>query len=162
TFIFPIFDSAAEDCTTGIALSTDEGSGNLFIADLTQATFTPGAPPSPGTWTAPSQLQNFPEFDSLMTGTNGIAVAPGTHLAIVTGEVGGNLEGVVQLPATSGSGTPAVVDWVSFTVPNDPSGAAWSQGFDPHTVTAYVSPNSAKALGVLGNANNTFLAIVDL
>jgi len=25
-----------------------------------------------------------------------------------------------------------------------------------------VIPNSAKALGVLGNANNTFLAIVDL
>src|SRR5262249_23724223 len=34
------FDSAAEDCTTGIALSTDEFTGNLFIADLTQATFT--------------------------------------------------------------------------------------------------------------------------
>lgn len=163
------FDSAGEDCTTGIALSTDEGTGNLFIADLTQATFTPGAAPSPGTWTAPSQLQNFPEFESFDAGTNGIAVAPGTHLGIVTGEFGGNLEGVIQLPATSGSGTPAVVDWVSFTVPNDPSGAAWSEGDDPHTVTAYVSPNSGKAFGVLGNLSfsattfgPTFLAIVDL
>jgi hypothetical protein len=161
------YDSAGEDCTTGIALATDEGTGNLFIADLTQATFNPGAAPSPGTWTAPSQLQNFPEFllptgEGLSAGTSGIAVAPGTHLAIVTGEFGGSVEGVILLPSSSGSGTPAVVDWRSFTVPNDPSGAVWSQGFDPHTVTAYVSPNSSKALGVLGNANNTFVAIVDL
>jgi hypothetical protein len=163
------FDSAGEDCTTGIALSTDEGTGNLFIADLTQATFTPGAAPSPGTWTAPSQLQNFPDFESFSAGTNGIAVAPGTHLGIVTGEFGGNVEGVIQLPSTSGSGTPAVVDWVAFTVPNDPSGAIWSEGFDPHTVTAYVSPNNGKAFAVLGNlsftattAGPTFLAIVDL
>src|ERR1019366_1127112 len=42
-------DSAGEDCTTGIALSTIEFTGNLFIADLTQAVFTPGAPA--GTWT---------------------------------------------------------------------------------------------------------------
>src|SRR5262249_41026717 len=148
---FAVYDSAGEDCTTGIALATDEGTGNLFIADLTQATFTPGAAPSPGTWTAPSQLQNFREFESLSAGTNGIAVAPGTHLGIVTGEFGGNIEGVIQLPAISGSGTPAVVDWVTFTVPNDPTGATWSEGDDPHTVTAYVSPNTGKAFGVLGN-----------
>lgn len=171
---FGTYDSAGEDCTTGIALSTDEGTGNLFIADLTQATFTPasapspGAAPSPGTWTAPSQLQNFPEFEGFAAGTNGIAVAPGTHLAIVTGEFGGNVEGVILLPSSSGSGTPAVVDWVSFTVPNDPTGAIWSEGDDPHTVTAYVSPNTHKAYGVLGNLTfstvegPTFLAIVDL
>jgi hypothetical protein len=159
---FAVFDSAAEDCTTGIALSTDEGTGNLFITDLTQATFTPGAAPSPGTWTAPSQLQNFPEFDGFSAGTDGIAVAPGTHLGIVTGEFGGNVEGVILLPSTSGSGTPAVADWVSFTVPNDPTGVIWEQGLDPHTVTAYVSPNNSKALGVLGNGSNTFVAIVDL
>ncbi len=155
------WDSAGEDCTTGIALATDEGTGNLFIADLSQAVFTPG---TPGTWTAPSQLQNFPEFgpDSLSFGTNGIAVAPGTHLGIVTGEFGGAVEGVIQLPATSGSGTPAVVDWVSFTVPNTPDDAPWAEGFDPHTVTAYVSPNSHKAYGVLENSDFSFVAIVDL
>jgi len=155
----PEFDSAGEDCTTGIALSTDEFTGNLFVADLTQAKFTAG---SPGTWTAASQLQNFPEFDSLVAGTNGIAIAPGTHLGIVTGEFGGAVEGVIQLPATSGTGTPAVTDWVTFTVPNDPKEVAWSQGCDPHPVTAYVSPNSNKAFGVLGNGTFTFLAVVDL
>ena len=152
-------DSAGEDCTTGIALSTIEGTGNLFIADLTQAVFTPG---TPGTWTAASQVQNFPEFDGFSAGTNGIAVAPGTQLGIVTGEFGGNLEGVIQLPATSGSGTPAVVDWVSFIVPNTPADAPWFEGFDPHTVTAYVSPNSHKAYGVLENGDFSFVAIVDL
>src|SRR5262249_17012920 len=94
---------------------------------------------------------------------------PGTHLGIVTGEFGGNLQGVIQLPATSGSGIPAVVDWVSFTVPNDPSGAIWSQGDDPHTVTAYVRPNSGKPFEVLRNLSfssttfgPTFVAVVDL
>jgi hypothetical protein len=155
-----VLDSAAEDCTTGIALSTDEGTGNLFIADLTQAVFTPG---TPGTWTdAASQFQNFPEFVPFSAGTNGIAVAPGTHLAIVTGEFGGNLEGVIQLPATSGSGTPAVVDYVAFTVPNLPNETAWSEGFDPHTVTAYVSPNTHKAYAVLENDDFTFVAIIDI
>ncbi len=153
-------DSAAEDCTTGIALATDEGTGNLFIADLTQATFTPG---TPGTWSDPgSQFQNFPEFAGFAAGTNGIAVAPGTHLGIVTGESGGNLEGVIQLPATSGTGTPSVVDYVAFTVPSPPMTEGWSQGFDPHTVTAYVSPNSKKAYGVLENGDFSFVAVVDL
>jgi hypothetical protein len=163
-----LLDSAAEDCTTGIALSSDESSGNLFIADLTQARFTAGKPA--GTWTAPSQFQFFPEFafpSFNISGTSGLAVAPGSHLAIVTSEFGGNVEGVVQLPKTSGSGIPAVVDWVQFTVPNEPSGAFFQMGCDPHTVTAYVSPNTGKALGVLGNfdsgfGNPTFLAVVDL
>ena len=153
-------DSAGEDCTTGIALSTLEGTGNLYIADLTQAVFTPG---SPGTWTdTASQTQVFPEFIDFSAGTNGIAIAPGTQLGIVTGEFGGNIEGVIQLPATSGSGVPAVVDWVSFVVPNLPNESAWSEGFDPHTVTAYVSPNSHKAYAVLENGDFSFLAVVDL
>ena len=156
------FDSAAEDCTTGIALSTVERTDNLFIADLTQAKFTSG---SPGTWTAPGQFQDlFPDMpvSGVGFGTDGIAVAPGTHFAVVTGEFGGNIEGLVQLPSTSGTGTPAVVDSVEFTVPNDPSGTTWSQGFDPHTVTAYVSPNTHKPFAVLGDGTFTFLAVVDI
>ena len=155
-----VLDSGAEDCTTGIALSTIEGTGSLFIADLTQALFTPG---TPGTWTdAASQVQSFPEFLLFSAGTNGIAVAPGTHLGVVTGEFGGNLEGVIQLPATSGSGTPAVVDYAAFTVPNLPNTGVWSQGFDPHTVTAYVSPNTHKAYAVLENGDFSFVAIIDI
>jgi hypothetical protein len=157
------YDSAGEDCTTGIALATDEFTGNLFIADLTQATFTPGTDGMPGTWTdSASQLVNFPEFDDLDAGTCGIAVAPGTHLGVVTGEFGGSLEGVFELPSTSGSGTPAFVDYVAFTVPAPPTEDEWDQGKDPHTVTAYVSPNTKKAYGVLENEEFTYVAIIDL
>ncbi len=93
-----------------------------------------------------------PTTGGLAAGTNGIAVAPGTHLGIVTGEFGGNVEGVIQLPSTSGSGTPAVVDYVAFTVPNTPADAPWAEGFDPHTVTAYVSPNSKQGVWRIGES----------
>ena len=153
-------DSAAEDCTTGIALAPFEGTGNIFITDLTQATFTPGSPA--GTWAAPGQVQNFPEFGALSAGDSGMAIAPGSHLGIVTGEFGGNAFGVFQLPATSGSGTPAISDWVRATIPTEPNGVAFAFGFDPHTVSAYVSPTSGKAFGLVADGNPTFLAAIDI
>lgn len=133
-------DSAAEDCTTGIALSTEEiisysgKTPNLLIVDPTQATF------SGGTWSAPEQSVGFPEFTGMYFATDGIAVAPGSHLALVTGEFGGNQVGVVTLPSTSGSGTPTFGDYVSALLPKTPDGKAFGLGFDPHTVTAYQSP----------------------
>ena len=57
---------------------------------------------------------------------------------------------------------PSCPDYVAFTVPNNPMVTIFSMGFDPHTVTAYVSPNSRKALGVLTDGNLSFLAVVDL
>jgi hypothetical protein len=155
-------DSSAEDCTTGIALASDETTGHIFLADLTQAVFTPGAPR--GTWTAPSQLQNFPEFAAgLQFGVTGIAVAPGSHLGIVTGEFAGSPGfGVIQLPATSGAGIPAVVDWAAANMPIDPNNNPWTMGRDPHTVTAYVSPTTHKAMGVIADESRNFIALVDL
>ncbi len=150
-------DSAGEDCTTGIALAPGEFSGpsQVFIADLTQATFTAGSPS--GTWTAPSQVQTLTE-SFLTAGACGLAVAQGTHTGIVTGEFGGNQITAIALPAASGSGTPAITDWVSCAV-----SATFSQGFDPHTVTAYQSPNGAKdAFALLGNGGATQVAVVDL
>ena len=67
-----------------------------------------------------------------------------------------------ELPSTSGSGTPAFPDYVAFTMPSPPSEGGWVQGNDPHTVTAYVSPNSGKAFGVLENADFSYVAVVDL
>ena len=156
-------DSACEDCLTGIALATVEAvpdlhaPPNIFLTDLNQATFTPGIWSTPA---AGSNLQAFPEFSAFNFGTSGIAVAPGSHLAIVTGEFGGNNIGVLQLPAAAG-GTPAAVDWVAATVPG-PDSIAWNMGRDPHTVTAYVSPCSGKAIGLMANAERSFLAVVDL
>ncbi len=157
------YDSAGEDCTTGIALSTVEGTGNLFIADLSKVTLTPG---TPGTWTAPSQTQNFPEFIGLAAGTSAIAVAPGSsHQGVVAGEFGGNTVGVILLPSKSGTGTPSVVDYAYATLPNTPDGSAFSNGFDPHTTTAYTSPNTGKAYGVLASwasGQPLYLGIIDI
>lgn len=156
----PDLDSAAEDCTTGIALSTIEFTNQLYIADLSQATFTSGSPA--GSWTAPSQIQTFPEFTTFMDGTAGIAVAPNTHLGVVTGEFGGSSFGVIQLPSTSGSGTPAVVDWVAANLPKMPNGLAFDTGLDPHPVTAYVSPNNGKAFALIVDDARTFVAVIDM
>ena len=157
-------DSAAEDCTTGIALSTSEFTGNLVIADLTQAVFTPPvAPATVGTWTAPNKTVNFPEFDAFSAGTSGISVAAGTtHLGIVTGEFGGNSFGAFQLPATSGSGTPGFVDYVQAYMPNTPDGNSFQSGDDPHTITAYTSPNNGKAYGLMSNGAVSYVGVIDL
>jgi choice-of-anchor A domain-containing protein len=163
------FDSAAEDCSTGIALASDELTSNLFIADLTQASFTPGSPA--GTWTSAEALDNFPEFAPFATtasGTTGISVAQGTHIGIVTSEFGGNWISAIRLPATSGSGTPSLVDDVACQLPSEPNGDVFEQGLDPHTVTAYLSPNSGDAIGLSadgGSADSgvaTYVAVIDL
>lgn len=167
-------DSAAEDCTTGIALAGIEGNLpppaqypanlGLFISDLTQAEFTTG---SPGTWFGPGQFVGFPEFLYLnyatLAGTSSVAVPPGSHLAVVTSEGAGDGVAVVELPSTSGSGTPGFGDYAVASLPRTPDGQSWSQGFDPHTITAYVSPNTGRPMAVFANASPpTWLALIDL
>jgi hypothetical protein len=158
-----VFDSAAEDCTTGIALSTIEGTftDSLFITDLTQATYDVS-----GTWAAPYAIMRFPEFNNMGAGTTDISVAQGTYLAIVSGE-GLNEIAAVVLPTTSGSGTPSFGDYVAAYLPNTPDGKPFNIGDDPHTLTAYVSPNDGRAYGVVGGwdwplPKPTYLAVVDL
>jgi hypothetical protein len=153
-------DSSGEDCTTRIALASVEeesptpSSSRVYIADLNQAAFTAGLP---GTWTTTgSQVQTLSEA-TLRYGASGIAVAQGTHTGVVTGEFGGDAITAIALPATSGSGTPAVSDWVTCSIGN-----GFSNGFDPHTVTAYKSPNTGHAIAVLANGGATTLAVVDL
>jgi hypothetical protein len=149
-------DSSGEDCSTGIALAPAEftGPSNVYIADLKQATFTAG---SPGTWTAASQVQSLSE-SVLSAGASGIAVAQGAHTGVVSGEFGGEAITAIALPVTSGSGTPAIGDWVTCSI-----GGGFSNGFDPHTVTAYQSPNGAHdAIAVFANGGASTLAVVDL
>jgi hypothetical protein len=161
-------DSAAEDCTTGIALSTIEGTAKVYIADLTQATFTlPSGGAPAGTWTAPQQVVNFAEFAGFAEGTTGISVAAGTtHLGIITGEFGGNSFGVFQLPSTSGSGTPSFVDYAAAVMPPPTlGGVPFSAGFDPHTVTAYTSPNNGRAFGLIADwstGSPQYVGVIDL
>jgi hypothetical protein len=156
-------DSAAEDCTTGIALAADEFSDDIYITDLTQATFTPG---SPGTWTAPGQFIDLND-GGYSAGTSGISSAPGSgHLAVVTGEFGGSAYSALQLPSTSGSGTPTLADYAYVgSMPNTPDGGTFVAGFDPHTVTAYTSPNTNKSYAVFvdyATGEPNYLGVVDL
>jgi hypothetical protein len=126
-----------------------------------------------GTAGAAQGFVSFPEFagwiTSTVTGgtdigrTGGIAVAPGSHLGVVTGEFGGNQFAALQLPATSGTSFPAFVDYAAATLPSTPDGFAWVQGGDPHTVTAYVDLNNGKAYGLMADASPPkWLVVIDL
>jgi hypothetical protein len=162
-YVSGTLDSAAEDCITGIAMSSYEFSDEIYITDLTQATFTSG---TPGTWTAPGQFFNLSD-SGYSAGTSGISVAPGSgHLGVVTGEFGGSAYSALQLPATSGSGTPTLADHAYVaSMPNTPDGYPFSAGYDPHTVTAYTSPNNNKSYAVFADyyfGYPTWLGVVDL
>jgi hypothetical protein len=164
---FGELDSTAEDCSTGLALAPFEFTQSIGFANLSTGavTFAGGvADTAPGTWTAPINVQNFaPDFDNLIFGTNGSAVAPGSHMAVITGEFGGAAFGLLQLPATVTPATvPAATDWVSANVPDPAPAVAWSMGKDPHTVTAYTSPNGGKAYALMSNVERTYLVKVDM
>jgi hypothetical protein len=156
-------DSSAEDCSTGIAIAPDEFTNAIFIQDLTQAVFTPG---TPGTYTAPNTIASIVSSYGFSAGLCASAVAQGSgHLAMLTGEFGGSTAVIVQLPATSGSGTPNIVDYATFAIPVSEACGSFSSGFDPHTMTAYTSPNNGKSYGVFagyaGSVPNC-LAVVDM
>lgn len=154
-------DSTGEDCSTGIVVAPVEfgDPSEVFIADLSQASFTPGSPA--GTWSAPSQVQTLSESD-LQSGASAVAIAQGTHTGVLAGEFEGNQITAFTLPATSGIGTPAITDWVTCGIGSTPDGNAWSEGDDPHTMTAYQSPTGGDAIGLFGNEGASWLARVDL
>ena len=152
-------DSSGEDCSTGIVLAPAEFSfpSQVYIADISNPAFAPFTAGLPGTWTAPSQVQTLSE-SFLAAGASGLAVAQGTHLGVVTREFGGNTLTAISLPAVSGGGlTPAISDWLTCAIGN-----GFSNGFDPHTVTAYKSPTTGHAIAILANGGATMLAVVDL
>jgi hypothetical protein len=155
-------DSSGEDCSTGIVLAPAEFSApsQVYIADinnpgtLPNAVFTPG---SPGTWTAPSQVQTL-TGSFLSAGASGIAVAQGTHTGVVAGEFGGDAITAISLPAASGGGvTPAIGGWMTCSI-----GGGFVNGLDPHTLTAYQSPSGGAAIGLFANFGATTVARVDL
>ena len=111
-------------------------------------------------WTAPQQLQTLTGSSALTFGASGLAVAQGTHQGIVSGEFGGDAITAIQLPtAVDTTATPpAISDWVTCHI-----GGGFSNGYDPHTLTAYQSPNGAgDAIALQVNGGATTLARVDL
>jgi hypothetical protein len=91
-----------------------------------------------------------------------MVIAPGSsHLSVITGEFGGSSFIVAQLPSVSGAPNPAptVVDWAYVS-----SVCGVNAGLDPHTVSAYTSPNDGKAYGVFasGGPPPSSLLVADL
>ncbi|MFF2193529.1 hypothetical protein [Streptomyces sp. NPDC058157] len=155
-------DSAAEDCSTGIILAPAEFSGpsQVFLADVNnpgtapRAVFTPG---TPGSWTAPSQVQTL-TGSNLSAGASAASVAQGTHTGVITGEFGGDALTAIALPTTSGTGAvPAIGNWVTCE-----TGGDFQMGLDPHTLIAYQSPNGGHAIALMVNDGATRMAVVDL
>jgi hypothetical protein len=166
-------DSAAFDTTTNIAYvsfrSPSDCAGSntvedIGLFDMTQATFNP----TNSTWSdSQKRIETLTEMSKLGNGITGIAIAPGTSLAIVSDRretaFGTTGFGALQLPTTSGGGGfLGLQDWVQADMPNDPSGKGWQMSFMPNGLSAYISPNSSKAMGVIINQKRTFLAVIDI
>jgi hypothetical protein len=153
-------DSSAEDCSTGIGLTPGEFGNDVYLVNLNNITF--GA----GTYTAPSSLNYISTNYYFSAGLSGSAVAQGSgHLAVVTGEFGGNTFAVLQLPAAAGMGIPSVVDYAVAAIPNSSACGYFSAGYDPHTITAYTSPNTGDSYAVFAGYTGgvpSCVAVVDM
>lgn len=162
------FDGVAEDCTTGIAVATVEFTDQLYLVDLTQATFNTDqktwSPNGSGSFISIPEVR--PYMCSVGAGTDGAAIAPNSHLGVITGEFGDNHFVVIKLPSISGSGTPTL-KYAFAPIPNTPDGRPWVHGKDPHTVTAYTSAGIQRAFAIVeddafSNGTRTYLAVIDL
>lgn len=155
-------DSSAEDCSTGVAIAPGEFTNSLQLVNLNKITF--GAT----TYTAPNMVTTLATSYTFSSGLSGSAVAQGSgHLAVVTGEFGGNTFAVLKLPAVPSTGTPALADYVVAELPASTAcGGIFSAGFDPHTITAYTSPNDGDAYAVFAGYSGanvpSCLAVVDM
>ena len=157
-------DSSAEDCSTGIAIAPGEFTNSLQLLNLNGVTFTT----SP--YTVPNSVVTLATTNyGFSAGLSGSAVAQGSgHLAVVTGEFGGNTFAVLKLPPTPTTATPALVDYAIAQIPASTAcGGTFSAGFDPHTITAYTSPNGAgDAMAVFAGYSSggipICLAVVDM
>ena len=155
-------DSSAEDCSTGVGIAPGEFTNNVQLVNLNNITF------GTTTYTAPNATATLTTLHyGFSAGLSGSAVAQGSgHLAVVTGEFGGDVFAVLQLPAAAGAGTPALVDYAIAQIPSSTAcGGAFTAGFDPHTITAYTSPNTGDSYAVFAGYNGSVpycLALVDM
>jgi hypothetical protein len=151
--------STLVDGDLGIIYATESGGAvpePAWVSWMLQGYVFPG----PGDFPQPAPVGEIPG-DALNpgveAGTSGISIAPGTNLGIVSGEFTTNRISVILLPSTSGARDPGC-DYAATDLE-----ASFSLGFDPHTLTAYTSPNDGNAYGVLaGSTPPTVPALVNL
>jgi hypothetical protein len=153
-------DSSAEDCSTGIGLTPGEFTDTVNLVNLNALTL------GSGTYTAPNAAVTLTTVYGFSAGLSGSAVAQGSgHLAVVTGEFGGDTFAVLKLPPTASSATPALVDYAVAAIPSSTACGGFSAGFDPHTITAYTSPNTGDSMAVFAGYSGSTpvcLAVVDM
>jgi hypothetical protein len=165
-------DSSAEDCNAQIALASLEGLGNQpstpFVSGVTpQGTFT------------------NPEFSGLQGSyLEGNLLYPGAEAGPIAVAQGGSHEGVLGQETFSVSAntitafrlhfpyspTAPFDDWVTCDLGDISSHFSFKQGIDPHTVTAYMSPNkdpidgTYHSFAVFSNTPSSegYIAVVDL
>lgn len=178
-------DASAVDCSSNIAITPMEDSSptQVYLADLTQADFIPGGSfLSNGTWSdSASQFYTLAGSNLTTYGTTGahngpIAVAQGTSHEGVLGQEfpdqdGGNTITAFKLNVPYDATTPFAA-WMTcnlgeyfyrwFSV-----FGGWyefQQGYDPHTLTAYQSPNlnadgTYHSFAVIANGNFPFWSL---
>ncbi len=164
-------DTTAIDTSTNIAYVTFHTPSSCFsnppndiaLFDMSQASFTLGSGSTNNTWdTTGKNIESIVGIG--LNGIDPISVESNNHVAIVAG--GSTAFGALQLPSTSGTGTPAIVDYVGANMPNDPNGVAWTGWGQPSGLATYVSPMTNRPFGVMmnspGGGKPTFLAIVDI
>ena len=175
-------DSAAEDCSIHIALAAIEFYQNPsrpYIADLTQACFSPSCGLPASMW-SDSAFVFYPVSGSTLnvihTTPGPIAIAQGgSHEGVLAQEPGtgsypaNTITGFKLNPIFSSSAPFSA--WITCNlgnIPGDPTDSPFKQGADPHTLTAYQSPGfhqfpAGHAIAVLANtAPANYLALVDL
>ncbi len=177
-------DSAAEDCHAQIILASIE-LGNPppstpYIADLTKAAFTPGVGGAGGTWS--DTYQAFYPLSGSLLGIGGehpatgpIAVAQGTSHEGVLGQESfhtslnpANTITAFRLKLPFDASAP-YDDWVTCNLGPPSPQIPFAQGQDPHTLSAYQSPNkdlhdgTYHSFAVLANQPPaSTIAVVDL
>ena len=179
TTVQPEFAATAVDCTTGITVVGVEQHAydnppnqtmGVEVMDVSRAVYTEGAGGAPGTFSAPHQIQKLPDLCDAFSGlSNGdctthfnassgpseVTVAPGTHLGLIA-DPGDRGIAALRLPATSGAGAPAILDYAIASIPViTPTGTQWfDNGNVPFPLTAYISPTSGRAFALLANTAN--------
>jgi hypothetical protein len=153
-------DSGAVDINTNIAVVPDEETGNEYLINMGQASFTPGSFSAPDTMfsiTFPDCINSIQSNEWTM-----VSIEGSSHFLFVGTEFG-DCAAVQPLPTSPISGpppTPAVFDWGHM--PSAPDGFGWDNGADPHGIAVFTSVVDGKPYGFIVRNDQAWVARVDM
>ncbi|MFN2527743.1 MAG: hypothetical protein ABR584_03405 [Candidatus Baltobacteraceae bacterium] len=161
-------DAGGVDNSTNIAIAPEEQAGatsTLYLLPLGSAQL---GQPDATHFTDPVVTATINSSIGSMNGRllDAMAVDSQGHLAFFADEFNHSI-GAAQLPS-SGSGTPALGNYMFAELPTTPDGQTWNSAGDPHSVAAFNLPNVCADCAALFNSNYygssgaTYVAIVDM